>query len=517
MRPSFNTNGPCFPDEHYMLPPERRLGRMMELIDDGKYFTLHAGRQTGKTTSAEWLVDHYNAGDRFRALRVSLETARAQPDPVRAVVPLLEAFDRAVTSTLPDLGVPASRAALGAAPATAVLNYLQDLASRSPLPLVVLIDEADCLVGETMVLFLSQLREGYIGRRRIPFPHSVVLIGLRAVRDYVLTQQERVAAAVLGSAAPFNVSAEATTLGPFTEPEVSELLAQHTARTGQRFEPEAAARIFELSQGHPWLVNALADQIVGRDVRDRGVAVTPAHVDAAKETIILERRTHIDSLVHKLRDPRVSRILAPMLVGDQTGDDVLEDDLAYVLGLGILRVCAGHVEIANPIYREVIPRALTYVRQVQIGAEPAAFVRPDGSLDLPKLMTEWQAFWRKDGHLAAGGFSYQEAGPHLMLMAFLQRIVNGGGRVEREYGLGRGALDLIIEWRGSRHAIEVKLRRDTETEAEALEQVRRYLDTAGLDEGWLVLFDLRSTQPWEHRLTRRAAQANGKRVHVVGC
>ena len=48
-----------------------------------------------------------------------------------------------------------------------------------------------------------------------------------------------------------------------------------------------------------------------------------------------------------------------------------------------------------------------------------------------------------------------------MLMAFLQRIVNGGGRIEREYGLGRGALDLLIEWRGQRHAIEVKLRRDT--------------------------------------------------------
>src|SRR6185503_9668199 len=275
--------------------------------------------------------------------------------------------------------------------------------------------------------------------------------------------------------------------------------------------------IFELSQGHPWLVNALADQIVDRDVRDRSIVITAAHVDAAKETIILERRTHIDSLIHKLRDPRVSKVLAPMLVGAQTAADVLDDDLAYVIGLGIIRIRAGHLEIANPIYREVIPRALTYVRQLQIPAEPATFVRPDGSLDLPKLMAGWQAFWRKDGHLAAGGFSYQEAGPHLMLMAFLQRVVNGGGRVEREYGLGRGALDLLIEWRGARHAIEVKLRRDTETEERALAQVKRYLDALGLDEGWLLLFDLRSTLPWEKRLTTRTVDVGGKRVHVVGC
>ena len=68
MRPSFNTAGPCFPGEHYMLPPERRLGRVMELVEDGKYFTLHAGRQTGKTTSAQWLVEHYNAEGRFQAV-----------------------------------------------------------------------------------------------------------------------------------------------------------------------------------------------------------------------------------------------------------------------------------------------------------------------------------------------------------------------------------------------------------------------------------------------------------------
>ena len=136
---------------------------------------------------------------------------------------------------------------------------------------------------------------------------------------------------------------------------------------------------------------------------------------------------------------------------------------------------------------------------------------------MPRLMTDWQAFWRKDGHLAAEGFGYRESGPHLMLMAFLQRVTNGGGRIEREYGLGRGALDLLIAWRGERHAIEVKLRRDTETESEALGQVTRYLDTSGLDEGWLVMFDLRSKRAWEERLTRETVEVGGKRVHVVGC
>jgi hypothetical protein len=173
--------------------------------------------------------------------------------------------------------------------------------------------------------------------------------------------------------------------------------------------------------------------------------------------------------------------------------------------------------VANPIYREVIPRALNYDRQMQIWNDPAWYVRPDGSLDMPKLFKDWQTFWRKDGHLAAEGFSYRESGPHLMLMAFLQRVVNGGGKIEREYGLGRGALDLLVCWQSEKHAIELKIRRDTETEADALEQLAGYLDKLGITEGWLVLFDLRKELSWKEKLFIRETSYEGKVIRVVGC
>ena len=197
--------------------------------------------------------------------------------------------------------------------------------------------------------------------------------------------------------------------------------------------------------------------------------------------------------------------------------DVLDDDVAYVLGLGLIVREGGVFRIANPIYREVVPRALTWIEQHQIYQETAWFVRDDGSLNLPKLMEEWQLFWREDGHLAAEGYAYRESGPHLMLMAFLQRVVNGGGRVEREYGLGRGALDLMLFWKEERHVIEVKLRRDTETEKRAYSQICRYLDHIGRTEGWLVIFDLRSQKDWSERLFRRDETIDDKLIHVVGC
>jgi len=236
--------------------------------------------------------------------------------------------------------------------------------------------------------------------------------------------------------------------------------------------------------------------------------------------------------VARLREERVRKIVAPMLVGEQTAGDVLDDDFAYVVGLGLIALRGGRYEVANPIYREVIPRALTHVRQTQVPDDPAWYIDADGRLEMGKLLRGFQAFWREDGHLAAEGFHYREAGPHLMLMAFLQRIVNSGGRVEREYGLGRGRLDLIIEWARltperpatgartgahERHVVEVKLRRDTHTEAAAVEKLAAYLDGLGLETGYLVLFDLRKGPSWEERLYEKELEAGGKRVVVVGC
>lgn len=504
-----------------MLPPERRLGRVQELIEEHRYFTLCSARQTGKTTSLLWLDRHLNARGRWRAIWIDLGPAREQPDPASGMASVLSAIENTLRLHHPELERP-DESEIEAAlrePSTALLKYLVTLAALDDRPLLLLFDEVDGLAGPTMVSFLEQLRQGYIGRGQAPFPASVVLVGQRQVRDYTIGTEDQRALSWVGTTSPFNITAEATTLAPFTEAEVAELLGQHTEGTGQRFEPAAVSRIWELGQGHPWLTNALADRIVGRDVTDRGVSITPAHVEAARDAIILERRSHIDSLMARLREPRVRRILEPMLAGALLPADLLDDDVHYAQGLGLVRVERGELQIANPIYREVIPRALTWTQQISIHEPAERYVRPGGALDLLKLMAAWQAFWRTDGHRTAEGFAYGAAGPHLVLMAFLQRVVDGGGRVEREYGLGRGALDLMISWKGARHAIEVKLRRDTETEAAALAQIAGYLDRAGLAEGWLVLFDLRTeTEPaWAEELYLREVAHEGKTIHIVGC
>ncbi len=168
-------------------------------------------------------------------------------------------------------------------------------------------------------------------------------------------------------------------------------------------------------------------------------------VQEAKEHLILRQETHLDQLVDKLREPRVRSVIEPMLEGQTEPGSLPENDVQYVIDLGLV-VKDGQLRIANPIYREVIPRALTYTTQLTMSQEPAWYTRPDGRLDMPKLLAAFQQFFREHSESWVERFEYREAGPQLLMQAFLQRIVNGGGRVEREYGLGRRRTDLLVIW-----------------------------------------------------------------------
>jgi hypothetical protein len=324
---SFNTAGPCIPGEHYMLPPERRLGPVLQLIEERKYFTLHAGRQTGKTTSLMWLERHLNDSGRWRAVWVDLETAREQPDPAAALATVLETIDDALRLRHAELDRPDATELETALrnPAKALLDYLRRLSAFDERPLVLLLDEADGLVGPAMVSFLTQLRHAYIERSQTPYPSSVVLVGQRQVRDYVLGTLDRKAVSWLGTTSPFNITAEATTLGPFTAAEVEELLGQHTTATGQRFEPEAMRRILI-----DYARARVADKRGGQQQR-----VGLSAVDAAGPAASSEQLLDLDTLLSALAttDPRAARVVGLRFFGG-----LREEDVAEVLQVSVITV-----------------------------------------------------------------------------------------------------------------------------------------------------------------------------------
>ncbi len=386
-----------------------------------------------------------------------------------------------------------------------VAETLSVWARSCPRPIVLLFDEIDALRGASLLAVLRQLRAGFASRPTA-FPASVVLCGLRDMRDYKAAASGGDPSRLGTSGAPFNIKLKSLRLGDFTPEEVRELYAQHTADTGQVFSEEALARAVEVTGGQPWLVNALAREIVEKMAVPPGEPITAAHVEQAKERLILARATHLDSLVAKLLEPRVKRVIEPIFAGTMlAADDTYDDEhVSYVRDLGLI-ARTPPLRIANPIYREVIARVLAGSVEEHVLAAPRSFVQPDGRLDFGRILHEFAAFWREHGEVLTSGMPYHEVAPQLVLMAFLQRVVNGGGIIDREYGIGRGRIDLLVRWpyrrkdgraAVQRRALEMKLWRPGEADPKkkGLAQLDGYLALLGLKKGVLVIFDRRKKQ-----------------------
>ena len=302
----FNTAGPCRPEKHYMLPASKRVESLRRLIDDEAYFVVHAPRQVGKTTSLRALAEELTAEGTYAALHTSCETGQKMVlDLEGSIQGILESLAIHAERSLPaELRPPPANQDLG--PENRLLDLLTRWSEACPRPLVLFFDEIDALRDDALISVLRQLRSGFPLRPK-NFPHAVALIGLRDVRDYKILS--RSGDGTLGTASPFNIKSDSLRLPNFTADEVAELYDQHTRETGQIMSDAVKARAFELTRGQPWLVNALARQLVETLVPDREKKITVDHLDLAKEILIRRRDTHLDSLLDRLREDRVRRVL----------------------------------------------------------------------------------------------------------------------------------------------------------------------------------------------------------------
>ncbi|KJJ85389.1 ATPase domain protein, prokaryote domain protein, partial [Candidatus Omnitrophus magneticus] len=510
----FNTTGFCMPERHYMIDPLRNQKIIFDLIEKTQYFTIHAPRQTGKTTLLHELAHRLNKEGNYISVVFSVESAgyrsiteeTANFKIINSLYQACELFlHKKLWAPKPVITKKYS-----------LQDYLNKWATAQTKPIILLLDEIDSLYDDVLVSVLRQLRNGFQGRPK-HFPSTIALVGLRDVREYKL--KVRPSEASLGSGSPFNIKAESILLGTWTKEEITELYSQHTKDTGQVFSKEMINRIYELTGGQPWLVNAIANEIVVEILNeDYTKKITLAHAEQAKENLIKRRDTHLDSLLDKLKEPRVKNIISAIINGDGVLFDNYDDSLMYCRDLGIISETRP-VRIANEIYQEIIPRVLNRNLQDSIEEEGETkwYIKPDGKLDMDKLLKAFQKFYRRNSEHWLERFDYKEAGQGLLLMAFLQRVINGGGRIDREMAVGRGRTDLTIEFAGETFVLELKLKRYDDTKEEGLDQISRYLDTLGMTKGYLILFELKSSTviPWETRIKWEEVSHQNKNITVV--
>jgi len=505
-----------------MLDPLRDSGEeLMDLIDQEQYFVIHAARQSGKTTLLLELVNKIEAEGKYYALYCSLEKIQGITDSKEAMPEIVDVLKMAFYgSNIPQAELFAKEPS-GIGFASMMQFELSKIAKTLDKPLIIFFDEADCLSESTLISFLRQLRDGYVSRSRIPFIHSLALVGMRNIRDYKARIRDN--SATLGSASPFNIAKESLTINTFTKDEISELYSQHTAETGQVFEPQVVDYIFEQTSGQPWLVNAIACECIEKMCKkDYTIPITQDMAKTAINTLILKRPTHFDSLMERLKEDRVRKVIQPLILGDDV--DKTTDNYLYAKDLGLIKASNGKVEPANQIYAEVIVRYINQTAQEAIQNKKPDFNLPKyvvgNKIDVNCLLRDFQSFWRENSEIwvdlyEEGFYEYKEAAPHLVIQAFLQRVINGGGQIIREMALGTKRADICIEWENQKYPIELKILRSEK--AKDLSQISTYIDKCGTNEGWLVVFDRDANKSWDEKLYVNEIEDAGKRITVFGC
>jgi hypothetical protein len=499
-------------------------------------------------------VDQINEEGAYYALYCSLEELRMITDEDKAMNIIVDNFDDVLRNSKVNALERAIDASFWAEldarrgfRSSPLLVFLRALIARLDKDLVVFFDEADCLTEQPLLSFLSQLRRGFVERAKAPFPRSIALIGMRNIRDY--KAKIRPDSDSLGSGSPFNVITKALTLTNFTPEEIKALYAQHTEATGQVFLEEAVQKAYYWSEGQPWLVNALAREAVENILgHDYGSAITASLIDTAAENLIKRRDVHIDSLLARLKEPRVARVLNAVIAGMTLKESAYNDDRSYCLDLGLVALDAkNNLRPANALYQEVIIRVLTDSVQSLLDESVEQITWNDGKVVfVSDILKRFQDFWRENASsfplrindleiksfkdkiddlenkglileiLDLVSSKYDEAVYTIILLAFLQRVVNGGALVHRQFAEGRGAVDLRISFKKQKYLIELKIKGRL-SQAKSLDQLARYMDASGEKEGWLVFFDKTQDKSWDKKITWETIKHKELTIHIVGC
>ena len=522
----FNTTGPCKPDDHYMLAPHERLvdAHLSRYIRDELYWVLHAPRQVGKTTFLQSWVREMNDGGDVVACYVSVERCQGFVDADRGMPLIVEAARKwAERCGVPVPDYPKTD------PGSMLNELLSKWAATTTKPLVVLFDEVDVLHGETMISFLRQLRDGFADRGVGKFPISIAIVGMRDLRDYITASKD---GKEPNPGSPFNIKESSATLSNFSKNDVEKLFALRTAETGQQITQEALDYVYEQTQGQPWLVNSLFKRATIQILDEESAeTVTLEHIEKAREKMYAARETHLDALAERLKEERIRNVVQPILVGDNASNlDPNHRDVMLAMDLGLIKWDTENgFTIANPVYEDILTNTLNSVYFAQVPSPSTwRWQTADGRLDMNLLLREFQDFWRNNSNIWERWTEYTHAFPHLLLMAFLQRVVNAKGRVKREYAAGSGRMDLAVEYMGEWNIIEIKLLRNGQSfnyvKEKGLEQVIRYRETFVPPVGYhkniagvyLIIFDRRSKKQkatWDERISWEKVGE----VTVLGC
>jgi len=348
----FNITGSIVPEEHYYVDPAPTIKKLMELVEKRRYFIINRPRQFGKTTILNFLAQRLQATGKFVPALISFERFTQRADITEA-----EFYLKTAKRIVEEMAyiAPDAMNAEAATPAVAdrddFFDWLREICQSYSL--VLLIDEVDAAPETVVVGFLASLREMYLerSRRRKPAPYAVALAGVHDLKN--LKARYRNETQTIGSASPFNIAIDYELPG-FSLKNIRQYYLQHTAATGQEFDDAVISRVYEVTNGHPWLVSVLAKLLVEKIVPNRKLRIRLGHVENAIQELLATPNPNFDSLLKNARNASLFPIVLDLLEAKPRRYGIQNATIRLGVEHGIFAAKDRQLILANLIYVQVL-------------------------------------------------------------------------------------------------------------------------------------------------------------------
>ena len=507
MKKRFNVTGNCLPSQHYMADTSVKFARILEMVEDGLYFTISRPRQYGKTTTLFQLTRTLNQNERYVALCISFEgigDAAFEDERVFCPTFLTLLKSEAKRHKQPGLQTLLGELEQTTASFLGLSEAIISLVEASEKKMVLLIDEVDKSSNNQLFLsFLGVLRDKYLNREDTPTFYSVVLAGVHDVRSLKLKispDSEK----KLNS--PWNIAADFEVDMNLQPAEIRPMLEEYARDRNVALDAQTLAeRLFYHTSGHPFLVSKLCKIFDEKTLPQKAERIwTTDDVDQNARQLTQESNVNFDDLSKNLdNNEDLYQLTQDVALGNRRLDFNTNDWVANLGVLyGIFANRNGQLAIHNRIYQEVITSKMSFsamrLNGPMLQRYDDAFWLPGNQLNIRKVLLKFQEMMREEQNQKNEGFLEREG--RLLFLAFLKPVLNGHGYAVKEPQTSEEKrLDVFVTYHEHRYVVELKLWYGEKAHENGLDQLTDYLDRMGLEEGYLLIFDHRKSKQWIDR------------------
>jgi len=508
----FEKSGVVDPGASYYVPLKNVTNMdnqdIKTMVDLGRYFSIFAPRQSGKTTFFEGFCHELEKETTYMAILLSFQDYK-NLNSQRFYQLIQKDLYKQLVNRLADVDCPrldAVRAYLDThniSDHTCFRELFEELNRMIKLKkIVIFIDEFDGIPIDELENFLTTLRELYqrYKKRTDKALYSVGLVGIRNITKLIV-----------GGVSPFNI-ADQVKLPPFTLKNVRDLYAQYTKETNQPFTEDAVKKVFNETAGQPWLVNRIGTILTINIKPETTAPITEEDVEKAIDILLYEENSHFDNITEKAKQYKETFI---DIVFDGVEYIPGDDEQSLLLTHGLIKAEGKNIKVSNPIYKKRFTKTFFRESGAIVDVSVKGYFRPDGLLNMGAVLSDFEEYIIQIGVSAfyKSQKPYERTGQFL-LTAWLYQFVEGKkGELRYEVPSGLGRMDILLIYRGHKYIIETKINRSHGNRAlnKAIDQLcSKYLLTERANEGYVVVFDLKTMVG--ELCTPQKHQAEGKEI-----